>query len=62
MRWCIHCLKFFIPGRRDRVYCSKACKQAAYRERSLGAVVRLVWDDKPGHNVTDTATTLQHGS
>lgn len=31
---CAHCKRTMYPGRlRQRLYCSAACRQAAYRER-----------------------------
>jgi predicted nucleic acid-binding Zn ribbon protein len=32
-RHCIVCDTFFKPERRDNIYCSKSCKQKAWRDR-----------------------------
>jgi hypothetical protein len=36
-RACTECGEPFTPKRRDARYCSNACRQRAYRERTLGA-------------------------
>jgi hypothetical protein len=40
---CAHCRKDFSPHRCDRVFCSAACRQAAYRVRKEAAEVEAEW-------------------
>ena len=35
-RHCASCAKLFLPGRRDAVKCSPACRQREYRKRVTG--------------------------
>lgn len=39
---CLRCSSSFTPKRKDACYCSGACKQAAYRERSDGHIAALI--------------------
>lgn len=48
-RDCVVCNREFTPSRRDTLYCSKACKQVAYRNRGGAA----------SKGVTVTATAEQ---
>jgi hypothetical protein len=45
-RYCARCWGPFTPARADAVFCSPACKQAAYRDRRPHPWAVVVWNGR----------------
>ena len=58
---CAYCRGTFVPSRVDARHCSRACRQAAYRQRvtDKGKSVTPLPDEQPAHG--DTASREQSG-
>jgi hypothetical protein len=56
---CDSCRAIFTPSRSDQVYCSRACRQAAYRDRTAmrNATVTGVTDRYGSSLVTSTTSS-----